>query len=313
MMSVVKEIAPDKSRLGSTHRRLMAAPLLVWLILSGIWGSTWLFIKVGLRDLPPVSFAGIRFVIAAFVLVMIVIAQRLPLPRTRRDWLFIAVTGFLSFTVNYGLLFWGEQHVSSGLAAVLQATIPLFGLLIAHRLLPAERMTATKVFGVLLGLAGVGVIFSNQMHAGGSLALWGSAAIVLGAFAVALSNVLIKARGAHFDPAVLASGQMIFGLVPLLIVGFIKEGNPINFHWTRLAVVSLFYLALIGSSLAFMLFYWLVRRMAVTNTMLISLVTPVLAVLLGMGAIGEQLSWRMGLGGAGILTGIAMMIFCRGE
>src|SRR5262245_46732653 len=272
----------------------MTAPLIVWLILSGIWGSTWLFIKVGLRDLPPISFAGIRFVIAAFVLAMIVIARRRPLPRTRRDWLFIAVTGVLSFTVNYGLLFWGEQYVSSGLAAVLQATIPLFGLLIAHRLLPNEQMTALKVFGVLLGLAGLSVIFSNQMSAGGSRAAWGSAAIVLGAFAVALSNVLVKARGSDFHPAVLASGQMIFGLVPLLVIGFIKDGNPMNFHWTGLAIVSLFYLALVGSSLAFMLFYWLVRRMAVTNTMLIALVTPVLAVLVGIGAIGERLSWRMG-------------------
>src|SRR5262249_44595621 len=116
-----------------------------------------------------------------------------------------------------------------------------------------------------------------------------------------------------FDPAVLASGQMIFGLVPLLVIGFIKEGNPMNFHWTRLAVLSLFYLALVGSSLAFMLFYWLVRHMAVANTMLIALVTPVLAVLVGMGAIGEQLTWRMGVGGAGILTGIAMMILKRGD
>jgi drug/metabolite transporter (DMT)-like permease len=291
----------------------MTAPLTAWLILSGIWGSTWLFIKIGLRDLPPVSFAGIRFLIAALVLTVIVVVQRLPVPRKGRDWAFIALTGFLSFTINYGLLFWGEQHISSGLAAVLQATIPLFGLVIAHQLLPDERMTATKVLGVLLGLAGVGVIFSNQMNAGGNLALWGSAAIVVGAFSVALSNVLIKARGGQFDPAVLASGQMIFGLVPLLVIGFIKEGNPMNFHWTRLAVVSLFYLALVGSSLAFMLFYWLVRRMAVTKTMLIALVTPVLAVLVGMGAIGERLTWRMGVGGAGILTGIAMMIFKRGE
>jgi drug/metabolite transporter (DMT)-like permease len=291
----------------------MTAPLIVWLILSVIWGTTWLFIKVGLRDLPPLSFAGIRFVIAALVLIVIVGVKRLPVPRKASDWAFIALTGFLSFTVNYGLLFWGEQHISSGLAAVLQATIPLFGLVIAHRLLPDEPMTVAKVSGVLLGLAGVAVIFSNELDAGGSLALWGSAAIVLGAFSVALSNVLIKARGGHFDPAVLASGQMIFGLVPLLVLGFIKEGNPLKFHWTRLAVVSLFYLALVGSSLAFMLFYWLVRRMAVTNTMLIALVTPVLAVLVGIGAIGERLSWRMGVGGASILTGIAMMIFKRGD
>jgi drug/metabolite transporter (DMT)-like permease len=287
------------------------SPIIVWLILSGIWGSTWLFIKLGLRDLPPISFAGIRFVIAAAVLAAIVTVRRLALPRKARDWAFIALTGFLSFTVNYGLLFWGEQHVSSGLAAVLQATIPLFGLVIAHLLLPTEPMRVTKTVGVLLGLVGVGVIFSNDINAETNRALAGSAAIVLGAFAVALSNVLIKSRGGRFDPPVLALGQMLFGLIPLLVIGFIKEGNPRNFHWTPLAIISLLYLALVGSSVAFILYYWLVRHMEVTNTMLISLVTPVLAVLLGMGTIGERLSWRMAIGGGSILAGLAMIAFRR--
>lgn len=287
----------------------MNSPVVVWLILSGIWGSTWLFIKLGLRDLPPISFAGIRFVTAAAVLAAIVTVRRLSLPRKARDWAFIALTGFLSFTVNYGLLFWGEQHVSSGLAAVLQATIPLFGLVIAHFLLPNEPMRVTKTLGVLLGLVGVSVIFSNDISPETNRALAGSAAIVFGAFAVALSNVLIKSRGGQFDPPVLALGQMFFGLIPLLLIGFIKEGDPRNFHWTPLAIISLLYLAFVGSSVAFILYYWLVRHMEVTNTMLISLVTPVLAVLLGMGTIGERLSWRMGIGGGSILAGLAIIAF----
>jgi drug/metabolite transporter (DMT)-like permease len=286
-------------------------PVIVWLILSAVWGSTWLFIKLGLRDLPPVSFAGIRFIVAAAILVIFAAVRRLPMPRGAADWGIIAFTGVLSFTVNYGLLFWGEQHVSSGLAAVLQATIPLFGLVIAHRMLPAEPMTATRLAGVLLGLFGVAVIFSNQMNSEGGLALWGSAAIVLGAFSVAFSNVIVKARASHFDPGVLAAGQMIFGLIPLMIVGVATEGNPFTFRWTRLAVISLLYLAVVGSSVAFMLFYWLVRHMAVTNTMLIALVTPVLAVLLGMGTIGERLTPRMIFGGASILCGIAMIVVKR--
>ena len=113
----------------------------VWLVLCGIWGSTWLFIKLGLRDLPPVSFAGMRFVIASAILFGVAAVRRSRLPRAGRDWAMIAATGVLAFTVNYGLLFWGEQHVSSGLAAILQAMIPAFGLVIAHYLLPSERIT----------------------------------------------------------------------------------------------------------------------------------------------------------------------------
>ena len=280
-------------------------------MLCAIWGSTWLFIKLGLQDLPPISFAGIRFVIASLILLTIVLIRGRPFPRARSDWALIAATGVLAFAINYGLLFWGEQHVSSGLAALLQTTIPAFGLLIAHLHLPGERLTLAKVCGVVLGIVGVGVIFSNQLSAAGPLALWGSAAIVVGAFGAAYSNVLIKARGGHLDPAMLAAGQMVFGLIPLLIVGILTEGNPLLFHWTPLAIVSLFYLVLVGSVVAFILYYWLVRNMDVTKTMLIALVTPLIAVTLGMIVLDERLSWRTILGGACIMLGIGLIVLRR--
>ena len=215
----------------------------------------------------------------------------------------------MSFSLNYGLLFWGEQHISSGLAALLQATIPLFGLVIGHLYLPGERVTIAKLIGVLLGLLGVGLIFSDQLHVGGMRAVQGSVAIVVGALGVAYANVLVKARGLHLDSAMLAAGQMIFGLIPLLVVGLFVEGNPLHFHWTRLAVASIVYLALVGSSLAFVLYYWLVRHMAVFNTMLISLVTPVVAILLGGVILGETITWRVAAGGAVILSGISLILF----
>src|SRR5919106_6993764 len=146
---------------------------LVWLILCGIWGSTWLFIKLGLEELPPITFAGIRFVIACAILFSFIRARRIQLPADGRDWWLLASTGVLSFSLNYGLVFWGEQYISSGLAALLQATIPAFGLVIAHFYLPGERMTPAKIFGVIMGVAGVGVIFSNQLSVAGSGALAG--------------------------------------------------------------------------------------------------------------------------------------------
>ncbi|HEX8071845.1 MAG TPA: EamA family transporter [Pyrinomonadaceae bacterium] len=286
----------------------MNAPVVVWLILCVIWGSTWLFIKLGLEDLPPVSFAGLRFLIATLVLCGVVAARRVALPRARRDWLLIAGTGLLAFTVNYGLLFWGEQRTSSGLAAILQTIIPVFGLVIAHYHLPDERITWAKLGGVLLGVAGVALIFADQLRGEGPAALAGSVAIVVGALGVAYSNVLVKARARHIDPAVLAAGQMCCGFVPLLFVGLWAEGSPFAFRWTTQAVVALCYLALVGSCAAFLLYYWLVRRMDVTKTMLISLVTPVIAVLLGLWWLDERVTWRIVAGGAAIMAGIALNI-----
>lgn len=285
--------------------------LFVWFALSIIWGTTWLFIKLGLEDLPPVSFAAARFVIAATILLLVMIAQGTRFPRLRRDWLLLAATGMLAFTVNYGLLFWGEQHISSGLAAVLQATIPAFGLVIAHYHLPDERITLLKLCGVGLGIAGVAVIFSDQLQIAGRLALWGSVAVVLGALAVAYANVLVKAHGRHLHPATLAAGQMLCGLVPLLLFGIIIEGNPLKFRWTPLAVGSLLYLALVGSVIAFLLYYWLLKHMDVTKTMLISFVTPPVAIALGWLVLGEKLMWRTALGGVCILLGITLVMTRR--
>lgn len=277
---------------------------LIWLLLCVIWGSTWLFIKLGLEDLPPITFAGIRFVIACAILFLVIRLRRISLPANKRDWGFLALTGVMSFCLNYGLVFWGEQYITSGLAALLQATLPAFGLVIAHFHLPGERMTWSKTFGVVLGFFGVAVVFSNQLAIAGGRALAGCVALVLSALFAAYSNVLVKAYGRKLEPAILAGGQMFFGLIPLLLIGIPLEGNPFHFHWTPMAWVSLLYLAVVGSVIAFMLYYWLVHNMDVTKTMLIALVTPVVAVVLGMVVLGEDLSWRTIAGGIMIMVGV---------
>ncbi|MGI8897263.1 MAG: DMT family transporter [Pyrinomonadaceae bacterium] len=284
---------------------------LVWLLLCCIWGSTWLFIKLGLEDLPPLTFAGIRFVIAVTILFSLIAIRRLSLPRTGRDWMLLAMTGLLAFSLNYGLLFWGEQYISSGLAALLQATIPAFGLVIAHFYLPGERMTPARILGVILGVLGVAVVFSSQLEIAGPKALAGCAALVLSSVCAAYSNVLVKAYGKQLDPAILAGGQMFFGMIPLLLIGIPLEGNPLGFRWTPMAVVALFYLAIVGSVVAFLLYYWLVHNMDVTKTMLIALVTPVVAVTLGMLVLNEELHWRTLVGGAMIMSGIGLVVVRR--
>ena len=281
---------------------------LVWLILCGIWGSTWLFIKLGLADLPPITFAGIRFVIACTILFFLIRIRRIQLPRARNDWILLAVSGILSFGFNYGLVFWGDQYISSGLAALLQATLPAFGLVFAHFHLPAERLSWTRIFGVVLGVCGVGVVFSNQLTLAGSRALAGCVALILSAMFAAYSNVLVKAYGKHLNPAVLSAGQMFFGLLLLLSVGIPLEGNPFRLHWTPMAVIAMFYLAIIGSVIAFLLYYWLVLNMDVTKSMLIALVTPVAAILLGMIVLNEEFSWRTLAGGAMIMLGIGFIV-----
>lgn len=294
--------------LTNTVPRPSLKPVVVWILLCGIWGSTWAFIKLGLRDLPPVTFVNIRFIISVLLLLLIAALRRARWPKTRAEWLLILITGLLQFTVNYGLIFWGEKYISSGLAALLQATIPLFGLLIAHKHLPSEPLTVMRLCGIFVGLAGVAIIFSDQLAIGDVWSLWGSIAIIIGAFAAAYSNVLLKMSDIKLDLSVLVAGQMLCGLVPLLVLGSITEGSPLRVRWTLTAILCVLYLALVGSVAAFLLYYWLVRNMDVTTTQLIALVTPVVAVFIGVIFLDEELTWRLALGGLGIFVGIGFIL-----
>jgi drug/metabolite transporter (DMT)-like permease len=289
----------------------------VWLLLATIWGSTWLFIKIGLADLPPITFAGIRFVVAAAPLVVWLLVRRVLRGMSGmggmsgRDVRLMVVTGLLSFTVNYALVFWGESHISSGLAAILYTTFPMIGHLLAHWMLPDEPLTTRSVTGVLLAAAGVVLIFYNEVELRGVMALLGSGAIVTAATATAYADVLIKREGVHIDPVVMTAVQMVAGFVPLLALGVAVEGNPLAFHWTGRAVFALVYLALLGSSLTFVLLYWLIRRIPVTRTMMIPFGSTLIAVLLGGVVLGERLSWRVWAGGGAILGGLAVAILRR--
>ena len=281
-------------------------PLLVWLLLCIVWGSTWIFIKLGLEDLPPVSFAAIRFLVACLLLFPLLVFQKIGLPQGRKIWIVILITGLLQFFFNYGLLFWGEQHITSGLAAVLQATIPAFGLVLA-RIYVGEPITGLKIISILLGLSGVAVIFREQLVLNGRMALLGSLAVVVGAFGAAYASVLTKAKGQTEHPASLVFGQMLVGQIPLWLVGLSTEGNPLNFRWTWQAVICVLFLAIIGSIIAFWLYYWLLSKIDVTKAMMIAFVTPLVAVFVGS-FFGEKLHIQTLFGGFLILLSVLLIV-----
>lgn len=282
--------------------------LLVWWITCLIWSSVWLFIKIGVRDVPPATFASVRLVIALLVLLPVFAWRGLPLPRRPRDWVLIGATGFLLLGLNYAFVFWGAQYITSGLTAVLQAATPAFGLVFAHVLLDDERFTAWQISGLLLGVIGVGVIFADQLHLAGLAAFWGCLAVTAAGLCVALGYVLVKKHGAHLRPSELTAGQMLAGLAPLVAIMLMYEGNPAAVRWTTPAIVSLLYLAIAGSVIAFWLNYWLLKRIGATRLLAMSLVEPLIAVLLGAIVLREALPAGTLLGGACILASTWMVL-----
>ncbi|HKP69731.1 MAG TPA: EamA family transporter [Pyrinomonadaceae bacterium] len=285
--------------------------ILIWLILCLIWGTTWIFIKIGLDDLPPITFAAARFILAIVILIPVIWSRRLPWPRSAAEWKLIALTGFLQFSINYSSVFWAEQHISSGLAAVLQAMITVFGLLLAWIFLPAERITKLKVFAVCLGVVGVAVIFIEQLRIESMMAFAGCVAIVAGAYAAAQASILVKARGSSLHPASLVCAQMICGLPAIVIYALIAEGNPASFNWTWSAVGCVLYLTILGTIAAFWLYYWLLSRIESTKAMMISLVTPLIAVVIGAIFLGERLPTQTLFGGLLIVASVGLIAFRR--
>jgi drug/metabolite transporter (DMT)-like permease len=276
--------------------------LLVWWITCLIWSSVWLFIKIGVRDVPPATFASTRLVVALIVLLPVIAWQGERLPRRPRDWVLIGTTGVLLLGLNYAFVFWGAQYITSGLNAVLQASQPAFGMLIAHVLLDDERFSARQVSGLLLGAIGVGAIFADQLYVTGRAAFLGCLAVTAAGLCVALGYVIVKKHGSHLRPIELTTGQMIAGLAPLLAIAFTYEGNPLAARWTTPAVFSLVYLALAGSVIAFWLNYWLLKRIGATKVLAMSLVEPLIAVLLGAIVLREALPAGTLLGGMFILA-----------
>jgi drug/metabolite transporter (DMT)-like permease len=290
------------------QQRMTPFILFVWVLTCAIWSTVWLFIKLGVRDVPPAAFAVYRMAIALAVLVPVIVLRRTPLPRGRSEWTVILSTGFILLGVNYALLNWGIQYISSGLTAVLQAMTPVFGFVFVHLLLHDERMTVWKGLALLLGVAGVAIIFWDQMAAGGGRPLLGSIAVTVAAVCVAVAYVVMKRRGANLDPSVILVGQLLAGAVPLAVYSRIIEGSPSGFHWSRTALLSGLYLALLGSVAGGWLNYWLLKRIGATRLLSMGLIEPLIAVLLGAVFLGERLTIRTTLGGVSILVAVGVVL-----
>lgn len=282
--------------------------IFIWLTLCLIWGTTWIFIKIGLEDLPPLTFAAARFVLALIVLAIIIRLQKIPFPANKSEWKLLALTGVLQFSINYSLVFWSEQYISSGLAAVLQAMITVFGLVLAWIHLPSERISLLKIAAVLLGIGGVAVIFIEQLQINNVMAFAGCIAIVVGAYAAAHGSILVKAFGSNLHPAMLVFGQMLCGILPIIIYALTVEGNPLKLNWTWKAVGAVFYLSILGTIAAFWLYYWLLSQVESTKAMMISLVTPLIAVIIGWIFLNEKLPPQTIFGGILILASIGLIV-----
>ena len=279
--------------------------LVVYGVCCAIWGSTWLVIKIGLRDLPPFTFATLRMGIACALMAPLAFARGGPAP-SAEETRWIAVCGFLQIGVSYALIFAASQWIPSSLAALLFASFPIWVVLFGNWMLPREPLTARTLGAAALGLVGVGVIEGPETldalrGAPGPLAA-GGACVLASAIVSAIANVLNKKHFARVSPYRNVWGQTLVGAVFLAVLAaaFDREAP----RWTESALLALGYLALFGTALAFAGLFWLIPRVPVAVIGTIPLTDTVIAVLLGAALLHESLSGRVLAGGGLILAGV---------
>jgi drug/metabolite transporter (DMT)-like permease len=289
----------------------LKAPSMVFVALCFIWGSTWLAIKIGLEFLPPFLFAGIRFVVATIALLILFKLLHAHMPRDRYSWAVMLFLGIFQISVPYGLVFWGEEYISSGLSAVLFATLPFFVVISAHILVKEEKLTKLKGVGVLASFVGLVAIFWRDIAATQTLgtlsSFYGGLAVVGSSASGGMANVVAKRYASRIDPASNVLVQAVVGAAVLLLAGAIMERNA-TLDFTITAVAMILYLGIFGSALPFVGLYWLLTKASATSTSLFSFITPIIALGLGWLILGETLDPNVGLGTALILAGVYLTI-----
>jgi drug/metabolite transporter (DMT)-like permease len=280
--------------------------LAVWWLACLIWSVGWLFLKVGLHDLPPLTFAALRLGLALVVLSTIVTVRREWSTVRAADVPIIAVSGLLLLGINYALTFWGAQFLPSGITSVLQATSPIFGFVIGTTI-GVERFTVARALALPLGVAGVALVSRGPFDASG-LAARGSVAVVLGALCAAAAYAIVKRSGTHLPPAVMSATQTAFAFVPLMVGAVVLDGNPLAINWTPPAVAALLYLGIASSVGAFWLNYWLLQRIDTTTVLSMALVQPLVAAALGAVVLGERFGPYAAIGGVCILISAGVIL-----
>jgi drug/metabolite transporter (DMT)-like permease len=283
--------------------------LLAFAIIYFVWGSTFLAIRIGVHEVPPLLFAAMRFVVAGAVLFgwMLAKGERLP---NGRQWRSVLVIASLIFVLDYGLLFWAEQRIASGIAAVMLAMIPAFMALAEIIFLRTQKLTVRLALALLVGIGGVAVLMSHSFDLGGAaVETTGAIALIVASLSWAGASVLTRVLPLPESKVMSSGAQMLTGGL-LLVVAAASFGEFRGFHpasVSRGAWLALLYLIVAGSIIGYTAYTWLIHHESPTKVGTYAYVNPVVAVVLGYFLGGEALGLRTILGTAFILISVVVI------
>jgi drug/metabolite transporter (DMT)-like permease len=290
------------------HQQMSPSDIVILIILSLLWGGSFFFIEVLVDYLPPLTIVTARVGLAALLLWGIVFATGIARPTETKDWIALGVVGFLNNALPFSMIVWGQTQIDSGLASVLNATAPLFTVIVAGTFLADERLTKNKLAGVTVGLAGICVLVGPNALQGLGQSFLGQLAVIGAALSYALAGVFSRrfsARG--IPPLMIATGQVSAATLLLIIPVILVDGSAIMTPLPITAWGALLGLAVFSTVLAYILYFRLLASAGATNAALVTFLIPISAVALGAAFLGERLTPVQAGGAALIGVGLIIM------
>lgn len=277
---------------------------LVFLLLGGIWSSSFLWIKIAVQEISPITLVSFRVLFGLLFGLTVILIQRAQLPRRWADWFPLLLLGITNVAIPFLLISWGEQSIDSAVAAILDATVPLFTIVVAHLALHDDKMTVPKVLGLLTGFAGVVVLLSKDIG-GPAGSVLGQAAVVLASVFYAGSSVYARKSTEQASPILRSAGPLISSTAVMWLVSLGTERQIVIPH-LPITWIALLWLGILGSGLAFVMSYYLIHEIGPTRTTMVTYLFPLGGVILGVAFLHEQLSWQLLAGGVLIVASLAI-------
>ncbi|WP_300455302.1 DMT family transporter [Desulfobacula sp.] len=271
-------------------------------LLSIIWGASFFFVEIAIKTMTPLTIVLCRVSGAAFLLWGVVLVTRRKLPKDIRVWLAFLVLGAMNNVIPFSLIAWGQSHIDSSLAAILNATTPVFSVVLAHFLTKDEPLTKKRLAGVLFGWVGVIILIGIESLDGFGMKIAGQAAVLCAAFLYAISAIFGR-RFKAIDPAVVAAGMLSGStLIMVPLVAAFEQPFALSPDWTTGA--ALFGLAVISTALAYIIYFYVLSKAGATNILLVTFLIPVSAIFLGVMVLGETPGWNAFTGMGLIFIGL---------
>jgi drug/metabolite transporter (DMT)-like permease len=281
---------------------------LLYTLICLIWGSTWVVIRIGEQAaLDPFLGVTLRFMIATIILWVIVFARHSPMPKGKTEWIAVIVNGAIGTATSYAIVYWSSQFVPSGLEAVIFGTMPLWTIIIAHFALKSEPLTGRRLIGVLLGFGGLLVVFLPTVAQTGVGAVVPMIVMLGSPFVSAINLIVTKRYAKRIDPVSL--NALSIGIATPILATFALATNDLTqLHFTSTQLWTVGYLAIFGTIVTFLTYYYLLRITPAIHMSYVTIVTPVIAVFLGWLLLGEKLSAYALAGAVIVLVGIWMTV-----